>query len=97
MNSALAELRNVYLQSLPEKLEALTRAVEQTDYGMFVRLGHQLKGSGRSYGFAEVSEIGARIEQVGVDRRQALLEPTLIEFRELIRKLLTHVAPTEKL
>ena len=83
VNSDLNELRRGYLSSLNEKLSVLKDAAATQDYAAVVRLGHQLKGSGRSYGFPEISELGRRIEQVGLDHRAALLESIIAEFREL--------------
>jgi HPt (histidine-containing phosphotransfer) domain-containing protein len=38
-------------------------AIEESDYPAISRLGHQLKGSGTSYGFDEFSEIGSALER----------------------------------
>ena len=95
-NTMLSQLRRSYAESLPAKFEALKHAVEQSDFAELVRLGHQLKGSGQSYGFAQVSELGARIEQAAHDRRHALLEPILIEFRDFIQHVSQLSEPAEK-
>lgn len=96
LNAMLSQLRHSYTESLPAKLEAAKQAAETLDFAELARLGHQLKGSGRSYGFAEVSELGVRIEQAAHDRRYALLEPILIEFRELIQQISDVTASAEK-
>jgi HPt (histidine-containing phosphotransfer) domain-containing protein len=38
-------------------------AIEESDYPAMSTLGHQLKGSGTSYGFDEFSEIGSALER----------------------------------
>ncbi|MDD5089068.1 MAG: Hpt domain-containing protein [bacterium] len=96
IDSMLSGLRRSYLEALPGKLETLKQAVATLDFAELIRIGHQLKGSGRSYGFAPISDLGARIEQAAYDRRQALLEPILIEFRELIQQLSEVSEPMEK-
>lgn len=96
LNAMLSQLRRSYTESLPVKLDAMKQAAEKLDFAELARLGHQLKGSGRSYGLAEVSELGARIEQAAHDRRYALLDPILIEFRALIQHLSDATVPAEK-
>jgi Hpt domain len=60
----LAGLQKSYLAAIPEKivnLEALFKASElvklETEY-------HKLKGTGRTYGLPEVTEIGAVLERI---------------------------------
>jgi HPt (histidine-containing phosphotransfer) domain-containing protein len=83
----LRELRCSYMRSLADKLTRLTEALQTHNLPDANRLGHQLKGSGRSYGFPEVSEIGARIEEAASDRRLVALEAMLLELKELVQRL----------
>jgi HPt (histidine-containing phosphotransfer) domain-containing protein len=56
------ELVPGYLKQRDLDLERLRMAIEESDYPAISRLGHQLKGSGTSYGFDEFSEIGSALE-----------------------------------
>jgi PAS domain S-box-containing protein len=56
------ELVPGYLKLRNLDLEKLRMAIEESDYPAISTLGHQLKGSGTSYGFDEFSEIGSALE-----------------------------------
>jgi len=56
------ELVPGYLKQKDVDLERLRMAIEESDYPSISRLGHQLKGSGTSYGFDEFSKIGSALE-----------------------------------
>jgi HPt (histidine-containing phosphotransfer) domain-containing protein len=43
-------------------LNRLWTAIAAADYTTLSRLSHQMKGSGSSFGFDEVSEIGSALE-----------------------------------
>ena len=57
------ELVPGYLKQRDLDLEKLRMAIEESDYPAISTLGHQLKGSGTSYGFDEFSEIGSALER----------------------------------
>jgi len=50
-----------YLQSKREDVEKLRRALAEKEYEAIHTLGHGMKGSGASYGFHEITEIGTRL------------------------------------
>jgi DNA-binding response OmpR family regulator len=68
-----------YLKQRRVDLDTLWAAIEAADYTTISTLGHQLKGSGSSYGFDEVSTIGSALEHAakshdpGETYRQAAL------------------------
>lgn len=82
-HSIMEELRRAYLKSLAAKMEELAAAIAGQDHRAAVRIGHQLKGSGKSYGFPDVSDLGATIEEAAANRRFAQLETLLFEMRNL--------------
>lgn len=86
-NSIIEGLRASYVQSLEHKCAEFGDAVRARNFRNIARLGHQLKGSGKSYGFSQVSELGARMETAADDRRIVLLDPMVVEFQELIQQL----------
>jgi HPt (histidine-containing phosphotransfer) domain-containing protein len=43
-------------------------AVAEADWDLLHRLGHELKGTGGSFGFAELSAIGLALEQAAAER-----------------------------
>lgn len=80
-NLIMQELRALYRKSLADKMAEFAEAVAAKDFKTIVRLGHQMKGSGCSYGLPDISDLGTRMEEAGENRRVALLEPLLAEFR----------------
>ncbi len=59
----LAELVEIFVESLPERVESLRQAFEQGDWETLRRTAHQLKGAAGSYGFDPLSPSAAQLEQ----------------------------------
>jgi len=57
------ELVSQFLASSREDLARLQAALAAKDYDQARRLGHQLKGNGSPYGFADITLLGSAIEQ----------------------------------
>ena len=96
MSDVMDELRKAYLKSLAEKMAALAEAVNARNYTVVTRLGHQLKGSGSSYGLPEVSELGARIEQAGENRLTCEMNSVLADFTILLNRISVNHNPPER-
>ncbi|RPH95759.1 Hpt domain-containing protein [candidate division KSB1 bacterium] len=88
LHMVVDELKGSYLKSLTGKLAALTEAAAIRNYDSIILHGHQLKGSGKSYGFAEVSSLGAQIEDAGQCRQGFIVDALIIELDKLVRRLL---------
>ena len=50
-------------------------------------LGHKLKGTGGTYGFHKMSQIGGRIEQMGSDGDLAGIEKEVIELNDYLDRV----------
>ena len=59
------ELRRRYISRRSEDVDTLSRALKDKNYLEFNRIGHQLKGNARSYGYEELSALGQDIEAAG--------------------------------
>jgi len=57
-----AELRSQYLDNRSAELKALANALDRSDFVKLASAGHNLKGTGAAYGFAELTEIGKALE-----------------------------------
>ncbi len=63
------ELRSDYIRGLSERVDALTAIVQKNsvlggeDREAVRKLSHSLKGSGGTYGFPEISEAAALVEE----------------------------------
>jgi CheY-like chemotaxis protein len=58
-----AELVPAYLEKRCEELIVLQKALAAGEFDTLYRLGHNLRGSGGSYGFPLMTEIGERLEK----------------------------------
>lgn len=54
-----------YLELRSQEQAQLTAAIAAQDAATVATLGHRLKGSGASYGFPALTEMGAELEQAG--------------------------------
>lgn len=57
------EMIEKYLERRKTDLASLQTAREQNNFDVILRIGHQLKGNGTTYGFPELTRIGAEMEK----------------------------------
>jgi HPt (histidine-containing phosphotransfer) domain-containing protein len=60
----MADLQKEYLASFPEKLLELDVLIAAENHDEIKNFFHKLKGTGRTYGFPEVSDLGAVLEGI---------------------------------
>ncbi len=58
----LAAIIEQFVAALPERLAAIEKALAERDMDTLVRLAHQLKGAGGSFGFAPITEAAKALE-----------------------------------
>ncbi len=56
-----------YLASKEKQIEEARAALDSRDFGPIRRFGHNLKGTGRGYGFPPIEEMGREIERAAVE------------------------------
>jgi PAS domain S-box-containing protein len=70
---AILALRPKYLERRRAELEVLRQALDRGDFESIRRMGHDLKGTGKGYGFPEISGVGAELEAAsGVADRERI-------------------------
>lgn len=60
------DLRDIvaeFVDGLTERIAELKQAYERLDWELLTSLAHQLKGAGGSYGYPDLSDLGATMEQ----------------------------------
>ncbi|MCP5042775.1 MAG: Hpt domain-containing protein [bacterium] len=62
IDAGLRDLLPGYLDNRRADLGKLSAALERKDFETLRVLGHNMKGTGRGYGFEQISTIGARLE-----------------------------------
>lgn len=59
----LEDLVPGFLENRQKDLEMLEKVIQENDFDSLRSIGHNLKGVGGGYGFLEITEIGAAIEE----------------------------------
>lgn len=83
----LAELKADYLSILPERIANLEKLLKEKNWKQMHIEFHKLKGTGKTYGFPEVSTICEKLEEASrYDNRQAELAAGISELRKLLKQ-----------
>ncbi len=64
IHDVLAELRKTYLEALPARADAIEKLLQERKYAEVETEFHKLKGTGKTYGLPEVSQIGEVAERL---------------------------------
>ncbi|QGY39854.1 Hpt domain-containing protein [Pseudodesulfovibrio cashew] len=81
VDAMLEPIMDRYLELRREELLLMEQAAEAGDAEDVRMLGHRLKGTGASYGFARLTELGAAIEDAGKTGAMDLAKPLIAEVR----------------
>lgn len=54
----------IFLEWLPERIEGLERALEEGDLESLGTIAHNLKGTGTTVGYPQITEVAARLEEL---------------------------------
>ena len=54
-----------YLQNCRQNVIVMLDALDRVDFETVTSLGHQMQGSGGSFGFQAITDIGAALQQAG--------------------------------
>lgn len=88
-NPNLAELVEIFVSELPQRVETLQSHAEVEDWESLSRVAHQLNGNASSYGFPQLSTLAARIEYAcrGMNSSDQILRSldNFVEQCELVR------------
>ncbi len=84
IDAELEELVPRFIQLRHEDIQAIKEALDADDYETISRLGHAMKGSGISYGFDHISEIGKNMEYAAKCKDR---DGVNMSLRELVKYL----------
>ncbi|MFO0888506.1 MAG: PAS domain S-box protein [Isosphaeraceae bacterium] len=91
---SLADLVREYVDGLPDRLAQLERALADGDRERVAGLAHQTKGVAGMYGYPELSEQAALIEQAAREGQDdELIGELLGEFEDLVGRILRGTPP----
>jgi CheY-like chemotaxis protein len=83
-----AALVPAFLERRCEELLVLEQALERSELDTVYRLGHNLRGSGGSYGFPLMTEIGERMERAAKANDRAAVAREIAVLREHLDEVL---------
>jgi signal transduction histidine kinase len=76
-----------YVASLGDLVRQAQQAAAERDLVCVAQIGHDLKGSGGTFGFAQVTELGARLEAASTHNEPALIIAALEELSALVDEI----------
>jgi HPt (histidine-containing phosphotransfer) domain-containing protein len=76
----IQDLVPTFLANRQRDLISLREAVQARDFNAVRIIGHNLKGVGGGYGFQEITEIGALIENAAKEPRTEVLDPLIARY-----------------
>jgi CheY-like chemotaxis protein len=92
----LGKLVGMFVQEMPDRINALEAQAKGRDWDQLTRTAHQIKGAAGSYGFGEITPYAARLEQAarsGCQEEEIL--SSLGELLDLCRRVRSGAPPTE--
>ncbi len=93
LNDLMDELRAEYIQSFPQKIADITTYFQQKDLDNLINSFHKIKGSGKTYGIPEMSELGEHFERLLKEQKEAalpLVSKAILLIQRIHAKRLTH-------
>ncbi len=85
----LIKLNREYLNSLPNKIKNIERLVNEADFSGLREAFHKLKGTGRTYGLPEVSDLAAAAEAICQSDAQKTISMALVAA-DLLKEIYDH-------
>jgi len=77
-----------YLERRIKDLEIYNRALLAKDFAVIEQLGHRMKGNGSTFGFPELTALGASLENAAAESNEARVQPLIDEMSELVHHAL---------
>ena len=82
----MENLKGYYVRNLEESCTNLQKALKNKDFTEIGFIGHSMKGSGASYGFPEISELGSEMEEAAKNRKLPNLKQLAKQFKSFLKK-----------
>ncbi len=87
----LADLAGGYVEKRVAELDVLEALLNQGDFERVRWIGHDLKGSGGTYGLPEITRLGDVLAASAADRDRTAIEQTIAELSALLDRARTHL------
>lgn len=83
----LEDLVPGFLENRRKDIREVRASIESEDFDIMRVIGHRMKGSGGGYGFAEISEIGAEIENAANARDAATVARNIDRLSDYLERV----------
>ena len=77
----------IVLNNKKQAIKEINKIKEDEDFDFIYRFGHNMKGTGTSYGFVSISEMGKILEQAGTDKNIQVINEEIKKLTEYIEKV----------
>jgi HPt (histidine-containing phosphotransfer) domain-containing protein len=78
------EARQKYIERRRLDLENCKKALEQRDFEVLARVGHQIKGNASTFGYEELGEIAISMEEQALAKNSEKLSQVLAQFSKFL-------------
>lgn len=79
-----------YLERRTQEIDQMNKCIQDNDFKNLIRIGHQLKGSAKSYGFEELGQLGSELEQLAQDQEN------MPEIKLVVAKIVNKITDYKK-
>ena len=86
-DASFADIVEEFLQGMPECIERLEAALAGADFENLRRQAHQLKGSGGGYGYPDLTDLAARVEQHAIAGQLEACAAGLAELKDIVSRM----------
>ena len=86
LSKVLADLKIEYLEALPHKIEKIKSLTQQEKWPEVYEEYHKLKGTGKTYGFPEISILCEQMEKLA-QKKESQKIPLFLEAALLLGEL----------
>ncbi len=76
----MEELKLIFVEEMQNRIASLERSLGVKDLTTIQQLGHKIKGTGGSFGFANVSLLGADLESAAKTEDWQTIEKTIMKL-----------------
>ncbi len=83
----LEDLMPLFWSSREEDLAGLAKGIRETNFDALRAIGHDMKGTGSSFGFHRVSEIGDQIETAALAGDLPTIQAQLAMFQDYMARV----------
>ncbi len=87
VDAEIQEAIPFFFELRKKNIADIMTALDGKDYDMVKRLGHNIKGSGGSYGFDEVSRIGLDLEKAALEQNDNAMRNLTGELEDYLARV----------